>query len=58
MPTVLLMAHGGIVDELFKWMIRGFAWHAGSRIAGALPLGVIIVIAIVVFIIWLFKRRK
>ncbi|WP_235630954.1 hypothetical protein [Mycobacteroides abscessus] len=49
---------GGLFDQFFHSAVRGAGWSMGSRIMHALPIGLVVVLAIVVAVVWFICRRR
>ncbi|CPW67119.1 Uncharacterised protein [Mycobacteroides abscessus subsp. bolletii] len=49
---------GGLFDQFFNSAVRGAGWSMGSRIMHALPIGLIVVLALVVAVVWFIRRRR
>lgn len=49
---------GGLFDQFVHSGVRGAGWSMGSRIMHSLPIGVVILLAVVVGIAWLVRRRR
>lgn len=51
-------ARGGLFDQFFNSAVRGAGWSMGSRIMHALPIGLIVALALAVAVVWLIRRRR
>jgi hypothetical protein len=47
-----------IGQQLAGSMVHGFGWGIGSRLAHSLPLGLIIVLALIIVAWYVFHRRQ
>lgn len=49
---------GGLFDQFFHSAVRGAGWSMGSRIMHALPIGLVVLLAAVVTIVWFVRSRR
>lgn len=49
---------GGLFDQFVNGGVRGAGWAMGSRLMHALPIGLLIVLAVVVGIVYFARRRR